>query len=227
MSCVGEPLKRNVRQFPIASGVNQMKYAAVLTFAACVALLPVSQTLSSSTANSGCSLNLVQSPEIRGIRLGMTSEQLLSLFPEEVNQHAITEAIKQSHRVDKYGVARIDLRPDSKTVNPRWTGVNYITIELTDARVTSFHISYAGPEWKTVDQLVAKLSEVFGLPNVASWEPGDESRKSLKCNGFVVDVYAFRSAGENLVRVRDTSAPRLVEDRRKAAKEKERQAFKP
>jgi hypothetical protein len=204
-----------------------MKYPAVLTFAACVALLPVSQTLNSSTANSGCSLKLVQSPEIRGIRLGMTSEQLLTLFPEEANRNGITEAIKQSQRVDKYGVARFDLRPDIKTVNPRWTGVNYITIELTDERVTSFHISYAGPEWKSVDQLVAKLSEVFRLPDVASWEPGDESRKSLKCNGFVVDVYAFRGAGENWVRVQDTSAPRLVEDRRRTAKEKERQAFKP
>jgi hypothetical protein len=157
----------------------------------------------------------------------MTSEQLLTLFPEEANRNGITEAIKQSQRVDKYGVARFDLRPDIKTVNPRWTGVNYITIELTDERVTSFNISYAGPEWKSVDQLVAKLSEVFRLPDVASWEPGDESRKSLKCNGFVVDVYAFRGAGENWVRVQDTSAPRLVEDRRKAAKEKERQAFKP
>ncbi|HEX9429952.1 MAG TPA: hypothetical protein VF944_06195, partial [Candidatus Bathyarchaeia archaeon] len=143
------------------------------------------------------------------------------------NRLGITEAIKRSQRVDQYGVGRFDLQADSKTANPRLTGVNYITVELIDERVTSFHISYAGPEWKTIGQFVAKLSEGFGLPNGASWEQGDESRKSLKCNGFVVDVYAFRGTGENWVRVQDTSAHRLVEDRREAAKEKERQAFKP
>lgn len=204
-----------------------MKYSIVLTFAACIALLSVSSTKSSSTANFGCSLTRVQSPEIRGIRLGMTSAQLLALFPEEANRHGIAVAIKQSQRVDNYGVGRFDLRADSGVVNPRLTGINYITIELTDERVTSFHIAYAGPDWKTVDQFVAKLSEVLGLPNVASWEPGDESRKSLKCDGFAVDAFAFRDAGENWVRVHDTLAPRLVQDRREAAKQKERQAFKP
>ena len=204
-----------------------MKYAAVLTFVACVAVVSVSQTQSNSTVNSGCGLTVVQSPEIRGIRLGMASEQLLTRFPEEANRLAITEAIKRSKQVDQYGVGRFDLRADSKTVNPRLTGVNYITVELFDERVTSFHISYAGPEWKTIGQFVAKLSEAFGLPNDAAWEQVDESRESLKCHGFVVDVCAIRGAGENWVRLQDASAPRLVKDRREAAKEKERQTFKP
>ena len=203
-----------------------MRYA-VLTFAACFALVSFSPTSSSSTANAGCSLTLGQSPEIRGIRLGMTAEQLLTLFPEDANRLGITEAIKRSKAADQYGVGRFDLRADSKTVNPRLTGISYITAEMIDERVTSFHISYTGPEWKTPDQFVAKLSEAFGLPNDASWDRGDESRESLKCNGFVVDGYAFKGSGENWVRVQDTSVPRLVEARREAAKEKERQAFKP
>jgi hypothetical protein len=157
----------------------------------------------------------------------MTSGQLLTLFPEEANRHVITEAVKESQRADKYGVSRFDLRGDNTTVNPRLTGIKYITIELLDERVTSFHISYAGPEWKSVDQFVANLSDVFRLPKAASWEPADESRRSLKCSGFVIDVYAFQDARENWVRVRDTSVPRVVEARREAAKEKERQAFKP
>ena len=204
-----------------------MKYAAVLTFAACVALVSVSQTPSSSTANPGCSLTLGQSPEIRGIRLGTTSKQLITLFPEEANHLAIAEAVKRSQQVGQYGAGRFDLRADNKTINPRLTGINYITVELIDERVTSFHISYAGPEWKTISQFVSKLSEVFGLPNESSWEQVDESRKLLKCNGFLLDVRAFSGSGENWVRVQDTSARRLVEDRRAAAKEKERQAFKP
>ena len=203
-----------------------MKYAAFLTFVTFVSLVSAVPTLSGSSANSKCSLTRTQAPEIRGIRLGMTTEQLLGLFPEADNRLSITEAINKSKQVDKYGVGRFDLRADQRIPNPRFRGVNYITVDLIDERVTSFHIAYAGPEWNTVDQFVARLSDALQLPNSA-WEPGDESRQSLKCDGFVVEAYAFRGSAESWVRVQDTSAYRMVEDRRKAAKEKERQAFRP
>ena len=166
-----------------------------------------------------------QAPEIRGIRLGMNAQQLLSLFPEDGNRQRITDAVKESKRIDKYGVGRFDIRADREIANPRLTGVNYITVELLDERVTSFHISYAGPEWESVDQFVAKLSDALQLPN--SWEPVGEWQKLLRCDGFVVDVYTTRDSAESWVRVQDTSAHRFVEDRRKTAKEKEREVFKP
>jgi hypothetical protein len=168
-----------------------------------------------------------QAPEIRGIRLGTTADQLLVLFPEERNQHSIHDAVKNSKLADQYGVGRFDLRADNAAPNPRLAGINYITVDFIDEKVTGFHVSYQGPEWKTVDQFVTRVSDMFHLPNAASWETGDESRRSLKCEGFAIDVYAFRGSGENWVRVRDNSVQRVVEDRREAAKEKERQAFRP
>ena len=203
-----------------------MKYPVVLTIVASLALFSFSQRPSNSSAGAGCGLTSAQSPEIRGIRLGMNAQQLLSLFPEDGNRQRITDALKDSKRIDKYGVGRFDLRADKETANPRWTGLNYITVELLDERVTSFHISYAGPEWESVDQFVAKLSDALQLPN-SSWEPVGEWQKLLRCDGFVVDVYTTRDSAESWVLVQDTSAHRLVEDRRKTAKEKERQVFKP
>jgi hypothetical protein len=155
----------------------------------------------------------------------MTTEQLLSLFPDDFNRERIMGAVKESKRDQKYGAGRFDLRADNEIPNPRFAGVKYITVELLDERVTSFQIAYAGPEWNTVDAFVAKLSEALRLPG-ESWEPGSDSR-SMKCDGFTVDAYAFGDSSESWVRVHDTSAPRVVENRRQVEKEKERQAFRP
>ena len=203
-----------------------MKYPFVLTLMACVALLTVGQTPTGSSTASRCSLTREQAPELRGIRLAMSVEQLLSLFPENSHRQVITNAVKESKRADRFGLARFDLLLDREVANPRFAGVNYITVELIDERITSFHVAYAGPEWKSVDQFVTKLSEALRLPNSA-WESGGESLQSLKCDGFRVDAYASNQIPASWVRVQDTSAYRVVEDRREAAKEKVREAFKP
>ena len=198
-----------------------MKYVTLLTFLTCVSLAAVGQTPSGPAAK--CGLTRAQAPEIRGIRLGITSQQLLAMFPDDANHQRINEAIKQSKRADQYGFGRFDLRSDIETRDPRFAGVNYISIEMVDERVTTLTIAYAGPEWNTVGQFVAKLSEALHLP-LASWDPGTESSQSLKCDGFMVNAYLGQ---ENTVRVLDTSARGVVANRRQMVKEKERQAFRP
>ena len=89
-----------------------------------------------------------------------------------------------------------------------------------------FNVLYVGPEWKTVDQFVAKLTDALRLPR-SSWEPVGETRQSLKCDGFTVDAFSHRETAESWARVQDTSAPGVVEDRREIAREKKREAFKP
>lgn len=200
-----------------------MKYAALLTFLTCVSLVAVAQTPGGPSANPKCGLTRAQAPEIRSIRLGMTTQQLLAMFPADADQQRINQAIKESKRADQYGFGRFALGSDIQVRDSRFSGVIYISIEMVDERVTMFHVAYAGPEWNTVDQFVAKLSEALHLP-LSSWDPGNESSKSLKCNGFEVNAYVGR---ENAVRVQDTSARGVVADRRQMAKEKERQAFRP
>lgn len=202
-----------------------MKYAALLTLLTCISLVAFSQTPGgSSSATSKCTLTAAQSPEIRGVRLGMTTEQLLSSFTDEYNRNRINEAISWSKRPNSYGFGRFDLRPAPG--DPRFAGVSYMTLEIVDERVTSFHIGYSGPEWNSVGQFVARLSEALRLPT-ASWDPPVDSQQSLKCNGFEVDAYVSRQNFQNWVRVQDTSVSRVVSERRQTAKEKERQAFKP
>ena len=204
-----------------------MKYAALLTLLTCVSLVSFSQTPGrSSSPTQKCSLTRAQSPEIRGVRLGMTAEQLLSAFPDEYNRNRINEGISWSKRPNSYGLGRFDLRSYGAAQDPRFAGVNHITIDLLDERVTGFHIGYYGPEWNSVDQFVAKLSEALRLPN-AAWETPVGTQQSLKCDGFVVDAFVSGETFQNWVRVQDTSVNRVVADRRQQAKDKERQAFKP
>ncbi len=71
-----------------------MKYAALLTLLTCVSLVTFSQTPGgSSSPTQKCSLTHAQSPEIRGIRLGMTAEQLLALFPDDIT---VNESMRRS-----------------------------------------------------------------------------------------------------------------------------------
>lgn len=202
-----------------------MKHLFVLTSVAYVALLTFSQTPSGPATNAKCSLTRAQAPEIRGIRLGMSTDQLQNLFPEDKNRQRITDAIRVSKLGEQYGVGRLDLHPEKGVDNPRLAGVNYINVVLLDERVTSFHVAYIGPEWKNIDQFITRLSEGLRLPGSA-WEIGSTSGQ-MKCDGFRVDAYATSGSTESIVRVQDTSTHQIVEARREAEKEKVRQAFRP
>jgi hypothetical protein len=203
-----------------------MKYPFFLTMIACLTLLIAGQTPSgSASGQSPCSLTPEQSPEIRGVRLGMSTEQLHKLFPEVNNRQRIDGGITASKQPDAFGAASFGLHPDGQAPNPQFEGVNYISIRLLDERVVSFQIAYAPTEWNSVDEFVARLAEGLRLPRV-SWETGNES-SILKCNGFRIDAYASKNSRQSTVRVWDTSVDKIVEDRKEAAREKVRQAFKP
>ena len=201
-----------------------MKRLALLALLVCMAATIQAQ---SPNASSQCTLSVAQSPEIRGIRLGLSVDKLLLLFPEDANRNAIQQGVRDSKRADNYGMARFDLRADPAVTNARFSGVGVITVEMLDEHVTSFYVSYDGPYWKSVDQFIGKLSEALKLPSVDNWkmEAGDSSR-SLQCNGFSVSVHTSGGAN-NYVWVRDASVQESVKDRREASREKARQAFKP
>lgn len=200
-----------------------MKYLFVLTSLACLALPTFSQTPSSSAAKSVCSLTREQGPEIRGVRLGMSMEQLKTMFPDEMNRRKIVDAVAESKQGENYGAGRLDLPIDR--ADARWKGVNYLSIRFVDERVTSITISYVGPEWKNADQFVAKLSDGLRLPSSA-WKI-DNQHGQLECDGFRVQAFTASGSAESSVHVFDTKAPEVIEERREAAREKVRQAFRP
>lgn len=205
-----------------------MKNLGLLVLLVFVTATAKGQTTSSSPANEQCTLSVAQFPDIRGIRLAMSVDKLEAVFPEDENRVSIDKAVKESKRVDNYGHAHFTLQPNKEAPNPKFSGVNWVGIEIVDEHVASFNISYAGPQWKNVDQFLARIAESFHLPTGASWAvSGSEYQKSLGCDGFAISVFATNGSSQPTLMVTDTSALKLVRDRREAAKEKERQAFKP
>lgn len=200
--------------------MRQVIFVVLLT---CFAVTAKGQV---STENLPCKLTVAQSPEIRGIRLGMTAAKLQAAFPEEANQAAVEKVIKDSKQPANYGVGRVGLQVPGNTPNPKFANVNYIGIDLLDDRVSSFSIGYLGPEW-SVEQFIAKLSEAFNLPPAENWSgAAPDTNKSLKCDGFVINVFSS-GGGTSSVSVGDSSALQTVNNRREAEKERVRQAFKP
>ena len=202
-----------------------MKYPFVLTVLACVGLLTLNQTPSGPSPNTKCTLTREEAPEIRGVRLNMSTEQLMSVFPDETNRRGITDAIARSKQDEAYGMTYVELRPNPASPNPRFENVNFISVTLLDGRVRSFLVSYGGAEWKNTDQFVARLTEGLRLPDWI-WESTGNA-KTVQCNGFRIEAHVTIGARNSAVRVHDPSAQAVVEERREAEKEKARQAFRP
>ena len=204
-----------------------MRQVVFVVLLICFAATAKGQSSTSATANQPCKLTVAQSPEIRGIRLGMTVAKLQAAFPEAVNQAGIESAIQASKVPMNYGLARVTLQASQTAPNPKFANINHIGVDLLDERVSGFHVAYVGPEWKSTEQFISKLSEAFHLPPAENWSgAANGPNRLLKCEGVVINV--FSSGGSNSsVTVGDLSASQVVNNRREAEKEKVRQAFKP
>lgn len=175
---------------------------------------------------SPCRLTPAQAPEVRGIRLGMNTENLRRLFPEENNQASIRGAINISQEPDRFGSSHLDLRPDPTAPNSRFADVSFISIFLLDGQVRGFLISYNKPHWENVDQFITRLAESLNLPRPEAWQAGGSShQKRLVCDNLQIDVTA--SALNNTLYIHDLSMDRVVRERREAARERERRDFRP
>jgi hypothetical protein len=75
-----------------------------------------------------------------------------------------------------------------------------------------------------VDDLIAKLSEAFHLPNAGDWIP-DGSGKTLKCDGW--EMQASVPSGVGYIALRSAAYKEVLKERAAAEEEKERKEFRP
>ncbi len=217
-----------------------MKYLAALILLGCMTTLGTGQTKHRATVPSACTMTATQLPEIRGLRLGMSVGDLLAAFPEESSKKFIGKAVSDAQKPDTYGFGRATFQSDPK-VNPKFSGVSFMSVELVDEHVSLFRVDYErGTPWKNADQFVNRLSEQFHFPAAAQWKrvdmfghPYKDSSKvdygvrTLTCNGFTVLATTNNGNGGSAVTVQNPKGEEIVKAREEAAKEKVRQAFKP
>ena len=180
-------------------------------------------------ASSTCTMTLAQAPGIVGLKLGMTSEQVLALFPESKDDPEVKASL--SRPPNSFGVSNLLIKPERYATAAKFAGVSQIVLTLLDNRVSSFYIGYSGPEWKDVDEFVTRYFDGSNFPKADAWQARvglDTQLKTLKCREFELSVFAGGEGGNlNYVLMIDEAARRKLKERKGKAVEKKVAETKP
>lgn len=167
--------------------------------------------------NAPCSLVMDQAPVVKGLRLGMTPEQVLAIFPGSSEDPEVRTRL--SRPPNQFGETGFTIRPAKDESGENLTGIKQIVVDLLDGHASRYYVGYDGPQYSHVDQFVAKFIEGTNLPAADQWEAYvgmDTQLKTLKCKDFEIKVFAGGKGGNlNYVDMRDLEADKKVDDRRK------------
>lgn len=187
---------------------------------------------SQALSQTRCSLTEATSPSIRGLRLGMSTQELLALFPGSVKSWAkepkeIREAREKA--LDPNGNLPFWLvfDPTTDAARDQFASVDSVSVGVYKGRVTDFSLAYSGTEWNNIDQWVAKVSESLRLPGRQAWVtgPSEAPNKVLNCSG--IEIEAAIQGGGSSIRIRNTEYLKGPDDRANTLHEKKRRDFKP
>ncbi|HSB12316.1 MAG TPA: hypothetical protein VLM38_22710 [Blastocatellia bacterium] len=176
-------------------------------------------------AQGGCSLTEADAPAVRGVRLGMSAEQLLALFPASTKRKEIKDALVKAKAADSEPVYLAFEPADGN--KERFDGVGGFSAGLYKGRVIEVNIQYVGPDWKSIDEWIAKLSETLKLPGGEAWRvgPNESPNKVLSCRG--VEIEAAIQGGGGSIRMRNTDYQKSAEERTRAGEENKKRDYKP
>jgi hypothetical protein len=168
-----------------------------------------------------CTLTMAQAPGIDGLRLGMTVEQMLALFPGSRENSDVRTAL--SRPPNAFGVTNFIIRPALYAIKTKFARISQINIAFLDGRLSNFYAGFNGPEWKHVDEFVKNFSQGTNLPPADEWEAYvgmDTQLKTLKCKEFEISIFAGGQGGNiNYVKMQDTPAQQKLKERRAKARE--------
>ena len=186
--------------------------------------LPLTQKLK-------CKLTQAQAPAIRGLRLGMTGDELFAIFPangrEEFDR---VQQLKCAELHPNYGYASFQFTPSNYATKDRFMGVDSLTLGLFDRKVVYISASYSNtPKFDCAGQLMEIITRQFGLPEFKTWPDYNEyleywNTHSLSCDGFTFQVFAGRSSIS--ISLTDPTYKKIADERKKADLAKKLGEFK-
>lgn len=179
------------------------------------------QASPTSPEKQPCTLNLTQAPEIKSLKLGMTTDEVLAVFPGSKDDPEMRTQL--SRPPTQFGATELAIRPHVLATQPDFSGLSRITFSLLDGRVSSLSVHYNGPQWPHVDKFVEKLVGEMNLPPSEQWEAyagQDTQLKTLTCADFSIRVNAAGEGGNlNYVSMTDLEAEKKLRERRRKARE--------
>jgi hypothetical protein len=202
-----------------------MKRIILSFFTLVLTMIPAyTEVKSQQPAQSSCMLTMATSPTVRDIKLGMSSQQLLALFPNSKKRKEIKDALEKIRETTSNEIVYLSFDPVTDSSSERFSGVESILAGINKGQLVDFNVSYVGATWRTVDEWIDKLSETLGLPKAKGWVVGSSENpgKILKCKG--VEIEAGIQGGGASIRVRNTEP---ITGERKEGEEKKRREFKP
>jgi hypothetical protein len=188
-----------------------MRYARLLLAVLSALCLAAAAAHAQQAQAQACPLTIEQAPELRGFRLGMTTEQVMARVPGiQVQQGS-------------FGASDARLPPSSGADAAAYKGIDNIYFGFLDGRLVNLVVSYdQSVHWKSSDQFAAKVSEFLKLPE--DWRgTANPNQKVLTCAGFDVTVTAY----PNAIRLAVPNYNEVLSRRREQHEEKLRQDFRP
>ena len=197
----------------------------------CLLLSLIAGTLTAQTTDqsyTGCNLAREKAPAIRGLKLGMTSEEINALLPGGLRE-GYKDVVSSARNFPQFGSAFLSANVIDKD---KFNGIEGINFQLFDDHLVQYNVFYRGPNsvprgpyWPNSDDLIARFADAYHLPGPTSWV-GDTGSKILRCKGF--EVHINTSSGAQIM-VREPGSPWAAEQkkRRDAFEEQLRRDFKP
>ncbi|HEY7181238.1 MAG TPA: hypothetical protein VIC84_07455 [Blastocatellia bacterium] len=180
-----------------------------------------------------CKLTLAQAPTIRGLRLGMTSDELFAIFPaNERDEFNRAQQLKSAELPPNYGQTHFGFNLSNYATKDRFTDISYLSFDMFDKKVVSISAQYSNtPQFDRPGQLMEIITRQFGLPEFRDWPGYNEflQNPSLSCEGFTFQVSAndiYRDNGSFSITLTDPAHRKIVEERRQADRAKKREGFK-
>jgi hypothetical protein len=159
-------------------------------------------------------------PVVNGLKLGMTKEQVLAVFPGSETDPDLQSQL--SRPPSRFGVSDFVIRPEKLEPKDKFASFTHFTFGLLDGHVSSLNIGYAGPAYSNVDEFVSQFVAGTNLPQADQWQayPGMENQlKVLTCKDFEIKIFAGGTDGNlNYVLLTDLEADKKVKDRRAKAR---------
>ncbi len=189
-------------------------------------VMPICGRATQPHAQSRCNLTEANAPVVRGIRLGMSTDQLLALFPGSSKRKEMKDAIERA-RAASNDIVYLSFDPAIDAGGNQFAGVTSVGVGIYRGRVADFTIFYVGATWGTIDEWVAKLSESFNLPGGQAWEagPSENPNKVLRCSG--IEIEAAIQGGSASIKVTNTGPLKDAQERARTEEERRRRTFKP
>jgi hypothetical protein len=174
-----------------------MKKLATVFLAFAFVMICANQQL----AQSKCALTEANSPNVGGLRLGMTAQQLLAMFPGASKRREMKDEIDRA-KAGGGETVYLTFDPATDSSKSEFAGVSSISAGLSRGKVVDLIVGYMGTTWTNVDAWIAKLGEMYRLPGQQSWVegPSENPNKVLRCDG--IEIEASIQGGGSSIRIR-------------------------